>query len=80
MLPHLILCDRITSVSVALRELIQDVDHSERERERERERGKRGRDGEGKRGGWVTRSERWKGDEDFFCIQDHRQEQPDSSR
>ena len=50
MLPHLILCDRITSVSVARQEVIQDgVHHSQRERGKN----KGERDSGRKRGGGV---------------------------
>lgn len=59
MLPHLILCDRITTVSVPLQKLIQDRVHwSFREGERRKREGvwrKKGRRGDGVRGGEKMR-------------------------
>ena len=78
MLPHLILCDRITTVSVQLQELIQDRVHwSFRGKGNGEKRGgrvkarqvegcwQREREGEREveRGG-----ERWRADEDFFAF------------
>lgn len=65
LLPRLILCDRITIVSVPQQELIQDRVHWSF-REEERRKGEGGRVKEKGVEGW--RSERWREDRDFFAF------------
>lgn len=66
-LPHLILSDRITTVSVPQQELMQGRENWSF-REEERRKGREKRAGRVEEKGWRWRRERWREDEDFFAF------------